>query len=130
MSNATAEVRGKGPMEQIITGFVDKILVPLINSLLIPFLESGGAFVVFAVLWAAFAYALVARQGSLDEAWQAIRALPIVVQGVVWLFLLPVMIGLWVWETTWPVILRLVIVGGVAGWNLLVFLPKWLTAAR
>lgn len=117
-------------MEQIITGFVDKILVPFINGLLVPFLESGGAFVVFALMWAAFGYALISRPGSLDESWQAIRAMPILVQGLIWLLFLPVMLGLWVWETTWPLVLRLVVVAGLAGWNLLVFLPKWLTAAR
>lgn len=117
-------------METIITGFVDKILVPFLNGLLIPFIEAGGGFVVFAVLWAAFGYALIARQGSLDEAWQAIRAMPLIVQGLIWLFFLPVMVGLWVWETTWPIVLRVLVVAGVAGWNLLVFLPKWLTGAR
>ncbi len=40
------------------------------------------------------------------------------------------MIGLWVWETSWPIVVRLVLVVGVAGWNLLMFLPKALQAAR
>lgn len=127
MSEATAQIKEKGRMEQIITGFVDGILVPFINGLLVPFLESGGAFVVFAVIWVAFGYALVARPGGLDEAWQAITALPLLVQGLIWLLFLPVMAALWVWETTWPVLLRLAVVAGLAGWNLLVFLPKWLT---
>jgi hypothetical protein len=28
------------------------------------------------------------------------------------------------WETTWPFVVRIILVLGVAGWNLLVFLPK------
>jgi hypothetical protein len=38
------------------------------------------------------------------------------------------MIGLWIWETSWPLVVRLVLVIGVAGWNLLVFLPRALQA--
>jgi hypothetical protein len=40
------------------------------------------------------------------------------------------MVGLWIWETTWPMALRLALVLGVAGWNLLVLLPRALTTAR
>jgi len=34
------------------------------------------------------------------------------------------MAGLWVWETSWPLIVRVVTILGIAGWNLLVFLPR------
>jgi hypothetical protein len=40
------------------------------------------------------------------------------------------MIGLWIWETSWPLIVRVVLVVAIAGWNLLVFLPRALQAAR
>jgi hypothetical protein len=50
------------------------------------------------------------------------------VQIVVWVLFLPVMVGLWVWETTWPLVLRLILVAGIAGWNLFMFLPKALQA--
>ena len=86
--------------------------------------ESGVLFLVFAVIWVAFAVGLIWSQGSLDEAWQAIRALPLIVQVVVWVLFLPVMAGLWVWETSWPLVLRLLVVIGLAGWNLLIFLPR------
>jgi hypothetical protein len=92
--------------------------------------EHGVLFLVFAVIWVAFGAALVISQGSLDQAWQTIRELPLVVQLVAWLLFLPVMFGLWVWETTWPLFVRLILVIGVAGWNLLVFLPKAAQSAR
>ena len=92
--------------------------------------ESGVLFVGFAVLWGAFGAALIWSQGSLDAAWQWVRGLPLLVQGVVWLLFLPVVIGLWVWETTWPLVVRLVLVAGIAGWNLLIFLPRALQAGR
>jgi hypothetical protein len=81
-------------------------------------------FAIFAFIWIAFAAGLIWSQGSVDQAWQSIRELPLIVQAVVWVLFLPVMIGLWVWETTWPLIVRLVLVIGIAGWNLLIFLPR------
>lgn len=92
--------------------------------------EHGVLFVVFAIVWAAFGVALVASQGSLDQAWQAIRELPLIVQLVVAVLFLPVVAGLWIWETTWPLLVRLILVIGVAGWNLLVFLPRAAQSAR
>lgn len=82
------------------------------------------------MIWIAFGVALIWSQGSLDGAWQYIRSLPLLVQGIVWVLFLPVMLGLWIWETTWPVILRLILVVGIAGWNLLIFVPRWLQVAR
>ena len=92
--------------------------------------EHGILFVVFAALWVAFGAALIWRQGSLDQAWTTIRDLPLIVQLGVWLLFLPVMAGLWVWETAWPLLLRVLVIAGLAGWNLLVFLPKAVQAAR
>ena len=84
------------------------------------------AFGVFAVLWLAFGYAIVASQGSLDDAWRWIRELPLAGQLVVGLLTLPVTVGLWVWETSWPLIVRLVVVAGLGTWNLAVFFPRFL----
>jgi len=84
----------------------------------------GVLFALFAIIWIAFGVGLIWSQGSIDQAWHAIRSLPLVVQGLVWLLFLPVTFGLWVWETTWPLLVRLVLVIGVAGWNLFVFLPS------
>ena len=89
---------------------------------------NGILFAVFAIIWVAFGVGLIFSQGSVDQAWQTIRDLPLIVQVVVWVLFLPVMIGLWVWETSWPLIVRLVLVVGVAGWNLFMFLPKALQA--
>ena len=92
--------------------------------------EHGVLFAIFAVIWIAFGAALILGQGSLDEAWRTIQGLHPIVQIVVWVLFLPVMAGLWIWETTWPLVVRLTLVIGVAGWNLLVFLPKALQSAK
>ena len=86
--------------------------------------ESGVLFVIFAIVWIAFGAALVLSQGSVDQAWAAIKNLPLPVQLIVWLLFLPVMIGLWAWEQAWPLLVRLALVIGIGAWNLLVFLPK------
>jgi len=83
-----------------------------------------GVFILFALLWAAFVLALVASRGSLDQTWEWIRGLPLIVQGVVWLLFLPVVAGLWIWESTWPLIVRLPLVLSVGFFNLYLFLPR------
>lgn len=86
--------------------------------------ETGILFAIFLIIWIAFGAGIVATQGTVDQAWQAVRDLPLLVQVVVWVLFLPVMIGLWVWESDWPLLVRAVLVIGLAGWNLLMFLPK------
>ena len=92
--------------------------------------DHGVLFAAFAALWVAFGAALVWSQGSLDEAWATIRSLPLVIQLVAWLIFLPVIAGLWIWETTWPLLVRVLLIVSIAGWNLLVFLPRALQTAR
>ena len=110
-------------MEQVISVLVDGIVIP-VTSMIPTLVTSGILFVVFAVLWVGFAAGIVWNQGGLDAAWASIRDLPLVVQGVLWLLFLPVTAGLWVWETSWPVVLRLIVVVSLAGWSLMIFLPR------
>jgi hypothetical protein len=122
-SGEAGKERRKGPMEQVISWLVDGVVVPVTS--VIPFLLSSGIlFLVFAALWVAFGAGLVLNQGGLDEAWTWIRSLPLIVQGVVWLLFLPVVGALWIWESSWPIVIRLLLVGGLAGWSLLIFLPQ------
>jgi hypothetical protein len=88
--------------------------------------EHGVLFGIFALLWLAFAAGLIWSQGSLDDVWRAIRDLPLLLQMVVWALFLPVIAGLCVWESSWPMVVRAVLVLGLAGWNLLVVLPSLL----
>lgn len=84
------------------------------------------AFCVYGALWVAFGAALLVAPARLDEvwAWLASQALP--VQLLLWLLFLPVTTGLWVWETTWPLVVRGVVVLGLAGWTFYMFAPRWL----
>jgi len=108
-------------------GRMDQVIEPIANGFgnsITWMVEHGILFGLFAIIWIAFAAGLMWSQGSVDQAWQAIRELPLIVQVIVWVLFLPVMIGLWIWETSWPFIVRLILVLGIAGWNLLVFLPN------
>ena len=124
VATAAHEVgRSRGLMERIITGVVDGIVVPVTG--VIPVLVSSGVvFVVFALLWLAFGAGLIWNQGGLDAAWAWIRGLPLLLQGAAWLLFLPVVGALWVWETAWPLVVRLVLVAGIAGWSVMVLLPR------
>ena len=119
----TQNGRRQGRVEQIITGIINLTVVPLTDG--IAFMATRGLlFAMFAILWVAFGAGLVWSQGSLDGVWHWIGSLPIVAQGIAWLLFLPVTAGLWIWESAWPLVVRLVLVGGLAWWNLLVMFPR------
>jgi hypothetical protein len=110
-------------MDTAIEAVINAVVVPLADA--VPVLVSSGvALVIFAVLWAGFGIALVRDRSRLDDAWRWVRGLPLIVQALVWLLFLPVLVGLWVWRTAWPLVGRLVTIGGLAGWSLLIFIPQ------
>jgi hypothetical protein len=74
--------------------------------------------------WVAFGAVLVAAAGSLDGLWDWVRAQALVVQGVMWVLLLPWMAALAIWESSWVLWLRLTAIGGIAGLNLYTFFPR------
>lgn len=90
--------------------------------------EYGILFAIFAVIWIAFGVGLIWSQGSVDAAWQAVQDLPWFLEILVWLLFLPVMVALWIWETTWPLALRVLLVVGIGVWNLFILLPRALMA--
>src|SRR5512144_2803434 len=110
-------------MEQLITTIVDLIVVPITN--LIALLASSGALLLmFLALWTVFAFALVRDQAGLDATWLRLRHLPLIIQALIWLLFPPVMLGLLIWRRAWPLAARLLVIAGICGWNLLVFLPR------
>ncbi|HUE97928.1 MAG TPA: hypothetical protein VMN99_01665 [Anaerolineales bacterium] len=83
-----------------------------------------GAFAILSVLWLGFAAALIFNQAILDTSWQSFHGLPWVMQGVIWLLVLPVTAGLWIWETSWPLCPRLVLVIGLGWMTIYTFYPR------
>lgn len=82
------------------------------------------AFAVLTLLWLAFAAVLLFNRDMLDTTWQAFSSWPLIVQLAVGLLVLPVVLGLWIWETSWPLLLRLVLVIGLAWVTIYTFFPK------
>ncbi len=83
------------------------------------------AFGVLAALWLAFAAALALNRALLDKTWRIFRSSPLLVQIVIALLVLPVIIGLAVWETRWPIWLRLIVVLGLAWMTVYTFFPRF-----
>jgi hypothetical protein len=113
-------------VDAIATTLVDGFLVPLIAVVTapIPFLAASGVLLlVFGVMWLALGAAIVREPARVDAVWHRIRALPLVVQAIAWLLFLPVLAGVWVWRTGWPRPARVTVVGLLACWNLVMFLP-------
>ncbi len=80
---------------------------------------STYAILIFAVLWVGFAIALVVNRAWLDSLWNWVRALPLAPEIAIWVLFLPVMVGLWSWESSWPVFVRVLAFAGIIGWTLL-----------
>lgn len=85
---------------------------------------SIGSFAILTVLWLGFGAALLFNRAHLDSAWQAFRGLPMIAQLGVGLLLLPLVLGLWIWQMPWPFWVRLVLVIGLAWATVYTFLPR------
>jgi hypothetical protein len=88
-------------------------------SVTVPRILSTYAIVIFAMLWVGFAIALVVNREWLDLLWNWVRALPSVAEIIVWVLFLPIMVGLWIWESSWPALVRLLGFAGIVAWTLL-----------
>ena len=74
--------------------------------------------VIFVVLWVGFVIALVVNREWLDMLWNWTQALPLVPKIIVWIFFLPVMVGLWIWTSSWPALGYWVGFAGMIVWTL------------
>ncbi len=106
-----------------VNALVRWVILPVTG--VIPFLVSSGILlVVYAAIWVMFGAGIAANQQALSDAWASAGALPLPILGLAWLLFLPVMAGLWIWTADWPLVVRLVLIAGLAGWNILVFIPR------
>ena len=74
---------------------------------------------IFVILWIGFALALIINRQWLTELWVWVGALPVVLRTIIWVLFLPIMVGLWIWESSWPTVGRLLGLAGIIGWTLL-----------
>jgi len=71
------------------------------------------------MLWVGLAIALLVNREWLDLIWNWVRALPSVLEIIVWVLFLPITVGLWVWESSWPTFVSLLAFAGIVVWTLL-----------
>jgi len=98
-------------------------------SVTVPRVLSTYAIVIFAILWVGFAIALVVNREWLELLWNWVRALPSVAEIIVWVLFLPIMVGLWIWESSWAALVRLLAFAGIVVWTLLA-VSSFLRAVR
>ena len=84
------------------------------------------AFTVLTLLWLGFGIALLLNREFLDRVWRSFRSWNILIQLFVALLVLPVVLGLWIWQTRWPSWVRLVLVVGLAWMTEYTFFPRLL----
>jgi hypothetical protein len=95
----------------------------------VPRVLSTYAIVIFAMLWLGFAIALVLNPECLDLLWNWVQAFSSLAKITIWLLFLPILVGLWVWESAWPALVLLFATTGIVVWTLLA-VTSFLRAVR
>ena len=85
----------------------------------VPRVMSIYANVIFLLLWVGFFTALVVNREWLGLLWNWVQALPTGPRIIVWVFFLPVTVGLWIWESPWSLFGHLLGLGGIITWTFL-----------
>jgi hypothetical protein len=74
--------------------------------------------------WSLFFALVLFGESTLSDLWEGLRDLPIVVEGLVWLLLFPLVLATGVWESSWQTWVRVVLVACFAvGWSI-AFFPR------
>ena len=80
-------------------------------------------FAVAVLLWVGFAVLLLNRQGSLGEIWAAFRGQSWILQALEVLIFLPWVAALWVWNTSWDLWIRALLLIGLLWVSLYLLFP-------
>jgi len=89
------------------------------TDVFLPRVLSTYAVAILTILWVGFFVALAVNREWLDLLWNWVRGLPAVAEIIVWVVFLPIVVGLWIWESSWPTLVRTLAGAGIVGWTLL-----------
>ena len=81
-------------------------------------------FVGMVASWIAFAVLAVASPETLNDLWGWVRGVPLAAEILLWALMLPWMLALAIWESSWEEWLRILLVVSVAGAWSLVSIPR------
>ena len=85
----------------------------------VPRTLSSYAVMIFAILWIGLAIVLIMDPSWLGQFWSWVQTLPPVLKILAWSFITPIMTTLWIWESSWTSIARMLAFAGLGGWTLL-----------
>jgi hypothetical protein len=85
----------------------------------VPRIMSSYAVSIFVILWLGLAIVLIVNPAWLSTLWNWVGDLPPVLRIPAWVFITPVMTALWIWESSWTMIVRVLAFSGIAGWTAL-----------
>jgi hypothetical protein len=88
-------------------------------SITVPRVLSSYAVLVFGILWIGFAITLIMNPEWLDQLWNWIGGMPSVIRIFAWVFITPIMTILWIWESSWTLLARILGLSGIGGWTAL-----------
>lgn len=94
----------------------------------IPRVLSTFSVTVFAILWIGLTVALATERSWLVMIWNWVAALPTLLRVVVWLIFLPVLTGLWIWQSAWSTPVTLLALAGMLVWTysaISAFMKAW-----
>ncbi|MAT42285.1 MAG: hypothetical protein CL609_08095 [Anaerolineaceae bacterium] len=83
----------------------------------VPRILSAYAMLIFAAAWVGFVIALIVNPAWLDMLWKWVQLLPLFLQAVFWIVFLPVMVGLWIWQSALSLPLTILAAAGLVGWT-------------
>jgi hypothetical protein len=82
------------------------------------------AFIVLTILWVGFYIAMLANPGLLNAIWYTYRSYPFLIQVLAGILLLPLTLGLWVWESGWSFWTKIILVVGMGIATIYLFFPR------
>ena len=85
----------------------------------VPRTLSSYAVLIFAILWIGLAITLIMDPSWLGQFWDWVQTLPPVLKILALVFITPIMTALWICESSWTSIVRMLAFGGLGGWTLL-----------
>jgi hypothetical protein len=104
---------------------VTEVAVPVRERKAVPSLVPGSTFFgAMAGLWGSFVTLLAVSPGTLDDAYDWLRGLPLVWEALMWIVTLPWAVAYLVYETDWTHWLRVVLVALIVAAHLGIAAPR------